>query len=116
MKHSNPSRALVRAEISIHDALDAIEHFAANYDPERLPADFHTRLHRAASLASCRALKNRIEQVFRKPKTEMILAPLPAGVPDTPEVRAGLQALCESPIAVHTTSVAAQLADAEKGC
>lgn len=115
MKHSNPSRALVRAEISIHDALDAIEHFAANYDPERLPGDFHTRLHHAASVASNRAIKNRIEQIF-KPKTEMILAPLPAGVPDTPEVRAGLQALCESPIPVHTNLLAAQVADIEKGC
>jgi hypothetical protein len=48
MKSSDPNRAHVRAEISIHDALAAIEHFAANYPVERLSAQDAMRLRRAA--------------------------------------------------------------------
>jgi len=60
MKSSNPYAACVVAEIDIDQlikAVEAIEHFAANYPEERQSTYISSRLMRAAALIESKALK-----------------------------------------------------------
>lgn len=64
MKSTQPQRAYVRAEISIHSAVDAVEHFAANYPEERLDTFTAGRLIRAARLIIARAAAYQLRQIL----------------------------------------------------
>lgn len=64
MASTHPQRAYVRAEIDIHSAVDAIEHFAANYPEERLDTHTAGRLIRAARLIIQRAATYKFHQIM----------------------------------------------------
>lgn len=64
-KSSNPYRASVQAEISIHAALDAVEHFAAHYPAERLDDLTAARLARAATVIRQRVAADRFNKISR---------------------------------------------------
>lgn len=58
-RSSDPYRARVHAEISIHDAIAAVEHFAASYPAERLDDFTANRLEKAARLIRQRVATDR---------------------------------------------------------
>ena len=117
----NPYRKQVRADIDIYAALEAIEYFAANYPAERLDLHDAGRLLRASRLITQRATVYRLNIILPPGSTvaqpEMIKAPLPAGVPDTPNVRECLETLVADgiPLSIKYTAEVHTVSDAT-GC